>query len=482
MLLALGLPLLVTNTVNLEMFTCPVDTPEGPAPSYDEATLLLHHEDPTKPFVRQHQTETPQMFLRKDGTCACQSGWIGADCTFDFFNSTEYLPPLVERHPKWGQEAKQLWKEFSALQLQGRSREALEELYASPTLREEFDVRDVEPSIEELYAAFNDHADLDPESCWWWDFGATGIASDLRILAKSLVRSWRYRVPMALPKDWLWARNANESVCGKTYKKSFDCYFNGIAPPACDKSKEWRENKAEAKERLVQTGEDVWARNPSQRNSVIWLQAQAISFLLRRPKEFLIKFLREHEGGSHNWFPPNSSPDEQGVKVVGMHVRMGDACFDTFSPRKCLPLSDYLDALRKLRSVYGVTKVFVATDSQDVIEQLQNNTEFEWYYLRIDRRHYNTPVLIENRAEGGVLDQAYEVQLTFADTFLLSQCDAFVGSFSSNFGRMAFELMLARRETWPPFISLDIPWCFHWVLVDEYTRGRRDVTPSCGWV
>ena len=45
---------------------------------------------------------------------------------------------------------------------------------------------------------------------------------------------------------------------------------------------------------------------------------------------------------------------------------------------------------------------------------------------------------------------------------LLSQCDAFVGKFTSNFFRTAFELHSSYCDCVRPFVSLDAPWCFDW--------------------
>ena len=41
-----------------------------------------------------------------------------------------------------------------------------------------------------------------------------------------------------------------------------------------------------------------------------------------------------------------------------------------------------------------------------------------------------------------------------------TQCDLFVGKFTSNFFRTAYELKAAQCDCAPPFASLDAPWCF----------------------
>ena len=48
------------------------------------------------------------------------------------------------------------------------------------------------------------------------------------------------------------------------------------------------------------------------------------------------------------------------------------------------------------------------------------------------------------------------------------RCDLFVGKFTSNFFRTAYELHAARCDCAAPFVSLDAPWCFdHGVSAGE---------------
>lgn len=45
-----------------------------------------------------------------------------------------------------------------------------------------------------------------------------------------------------------------------------------------------------------------------------------------------------------------------------MHVRRGDAC----PVRMCPPLEHFLDAARKMRTMYGIKRIYLATDHPDV--------------------------------------------------------------------------------------------------------------------
>ena len=57
--------------------------------------------------------------------------------------------------------------------------------------------------------------------------------------------------------------------------------------------------------------------------------------------------------------------------VVGMHVRQGDACSDWSRPAPCPPLERYMEAARQMRLRYGVTTIYLATDSGVALASLQ---------------------------------------------------------------------------------------------------------------
>ena len=66
--------------------------------------------------------------------------------------------------------------------------------------------------------------------------------------------------------------------------------------------------------------------------------------------------------------------------------------------------------------------------------------------------------------------------LTTVDVMLLAQSDGFVGKFSSNLFRSAFELRAAECDCAPPFVSLDHPWCFDWGV---HAGGSGNMTFDC---
>ncbi len=55
-------------------------------------------------------------------------------------------------------------------------------------------------------------------------------------------------------------------------------------------------------------------------------------------------------------------------------------------------------------------------------------------------------------------------EATFIDLFLLSDCDALVGTFGSHFSKLAYELMVAKKGDFMPYVSMDRPWQPIWPI------------------
>ena len=56
------------------------------------------------------------------------------------------------------------------------------------------------------------------------------------------------------------------------------------------------------------------------------------------------------------------------------------------------------------------------------------------------------------------MDRRLVAETTLLDVFLMSEADYVVGTLSSHFGALAYELSVARKGYHPPYISLDFPW------------------------
>jgi hypothetical protein len=128
--------------------------------------------------------------------------------------------------------------------------------------------------------------------------------------------------------------------------------------------------------------------------------------------------------------------------------------------RPCFSVDVYMDALRHLRSRYGSLRVYLSTDSKEMIERAHQETDYTWVFANTSRAIFN------NRDNMGIFkyidylhDNANEEVLFggLADLALLSRGDIFLGAFTSHFSKVAYFSMVGQHMRILPFISLDYP-------------------------
>jgi len=184
----------------------------------------------------------------------------------------------------------------------------------------------------------------------------------------------------------------------------------------------------------------------------------------------------EHISAANFMFEP--------AKMIGMHIRRGDACHQwadkespesgVAKPRPCFKTHLYMAEARKMKQMYNVTRVAVATDSDLVITELANYShEFEFIYLPFNRTlvggtdtstkelhgDFDEGANIENRDD--LFNSEDTKALVFAsasaETRLLSQASYMIGTASSTVSRMVFMLQLGRMGYVPPHYFFDRP-------------------------
>eukprot|EP00937_MAST-01D_sp_MAST-1D-sp2_P005205 g5205.t1 len=147
-------------------------------------------------------------------------------------------------------------------------------------------------------------------------------------------------------------------------------------------------------------------------------------------------------------------------KCIAMHVRHGDSCGDVIHKfkRVCQPLVAYARAARSMMRQYGKRQVFLATDDPHVVAQTKTRpfSDIDWVYQHIDRKKYDSSVIIDLRADMRSSAVADEL---FRDMYAMAQCDMLVGQFTSNIDRIVLEMIITKRGHYVPFVSLDAPWC-----------------------
>ena len=144
--------------------------------------------------------------------------------------------------------------------------------------------------------------------------------------------------------------------------------------------------------------------------------------------------------------------------------------------RTCTALPAYMKWARVLKKKYGMSTIFLATDSQHVIRATKGYPEFT--FLTIDDHENNVFTgkrhgliwddLVKKHGSSATrgINPTAEAKQVIADMLLLSQCDALVGKFTSNVFRIAFQLSVARSPGGcaKPYVSLDGPWCFDYAV------------------
>jgi hypothetical protein len=182
-----------------------------------------------------------------------------------------------------------------------------------------------------------------------------------------------------------------------------------------------------------------------------------------------IKALRINEPS--NSHAKNSKNRQSSSLSVSMHVRQGDSCDvilselvtpmksyliqepDKPSKRPCFSLDIYMAQLDLLKRKYGIMRVYLATDSEDMIQLTRKRGDYEWVYLNVSRSFLNK--------ENGWIDfrgHEYHEQILFtavADLQLMGHGDIFLGTFTSHFSKLAYYMMVGKRLRIAPFISLD---------------------------
>uniref|UniRef100_A0A7S1HK44 GT23 domain-containing protein n=3 Tax=Hemiselmis andersenii TaxID=464988 RepID=A0A7S1HK44_HEMAN len=74
------------------------------------------------------------------------------------------------------------------------------------------------------------------------------------------------------------------------------------------------------------------------------------------------------------------------------------------------------------------------------------------------------------------MDRRMVAETTLVDILLLSQCDYFVGTLSSHFGALAYELSWANKGYHIPHISLDHPWSGSLLAPVQYYGADGETT------
>jgi hypothetical protein len=225
---------------------------------------------------------------------------------------------------------------------------------------------------------------------------------------------------------------------------------------------------------LVDAASSLFAQRTSNSNSNNIIQLLLLGQLaaaMFRPTEVVRRYLLDNTVHIRNVERHGSS------LVAAVHVRHGDSCEQevyatgprgvTWSRaaggRPCYAVAVYMEQIQRLKKKYGITKVFLGTDSHRMIEQVKARTAefsgFDWTFVDSNRSQisrYNASSFMAEWIENKHDLRMHDVTLgAVADLELLGRADMLVASLGSHFSRPAYFLIVGRTGRVAPFISVD---------------------------
>ena len=154
--------------------------------------------------------------------------------------------------------------------------------------------------------------------------------------------------------------------------------------------------------------------------------------------------------------------------------------------------------------MYGVQRVYLATDSQDMLQAAPTLPDFEIVFLNVSREMYTVQSgghFVEARLAGtqsgraaseftknkGTIFSENEKYLASvgaaADVLLMQQGDIFLGTTGSVFSRIGYYSMAGNKGVLPPYSTVDgIPLCCNGVsscAIEAMHKDRKMTITQC---
>jgi len=154
------------------------------------------------------------------------------------------------------------------------------------------------------------------------------------------------------------------------------------------------------------------------------------------------------------------------IPYIGLHVRKQDACTTDAKHRKCLELETYYAELKKLKKLYNVSHVFVASDDNKVFNDSLAMFGHEFKIMRFpDSKLWDVKAAEKAWVEKQLAVSSAEIKVAaaieaYATEETLAQSNFLVGQATSALFRVAMIHSYYIFNTINPYVSLDISWCF----------------------
>ena len=218
-----------------------------------------------------------------------------------------------------------------------------------------------------------------------------------------------------------------------------------------------------------------------------WLLAQAMAFLLEptpRLSQFLADDVLQHLGGGR--WPADGL-------VIGLHIRRGDkvAGHDRWGHGNAHSQLQYVRAVRHMSLRRSISTVFFETDDPLMRQSVPRALRASGLIVLTMPAHVFAKVNHASNVahELAAIDQSTakndEAMAMLAALHLFGRCTAFVGTLSSNLGRVVYDLMLSRVDgpsaSRPDFHDMDNDMPFACPMLWQFPYGslvQFNPTPS----
>jgi len=308
-----------------------------------------------------------------------------------------------------------------------------------------------------------------PNICEW------GFGSTMNSIVKPVMHAMQYGYCLKDPKGWdkynctswtdvfapvsvpssfnssdfsLPTKPSDPTTCAKTFSKTI--HYNEDGQPKFFFEKDYHD--CCMKYSHPEHGDDMVP--DSLKNIGFFGSVSLILHRFLRPSPRVLQRI-EHEMLNMGW--PKDKP------VLGLHFRAGDACLEEEITlgRRCDNLAFYMEQVDRVAGKYGIEHIYLATDSNAVLKQLDKYPQYTFLYIKeLGRGGLRNEVPIDDLLHSRRIDGCKEAEESLIDVYLLGNTQAFVGKFSSNIDRVAYSLSFAHARAHVPHISLDNTWCF----------------------
>ncbi len=243
---------------------------------------------------------------------------------------------------------------------------------------------------------------------------------------------------------WLWGRieNARDLVKENSGREgrlstaeSWNLFFNDAVPAETSEKKSRPTSKTKI---------PAWQRNLLEMATCV-----AETFVVRDHVKHRIDEWEASMG-----FPADTA-------VLGIHIRRGDAASENLmkSTRNSVALDDYLTTADQLCSTYNINTIYLSTESKEEIDQARKSRP-EYHILSLPHDRSVFPVIEDESRfiEDLALDHPEVIgQIVYsalADLHFLSRCNAFIGTFNSEFSMLAWLLCLGHHKHFVPYVDM----------------------------